>query len=85
MEIAVAGPDCEDIIRSYAEKVPFPNYWQFNWNSFDECLRDSLARGMRLTAVHSFTAESLGENSLYLDIIRDVSNDFDTFSYEFRR
>lgn len=83
MEFIVESPSEQDIIRTYAEKVPFPSYWQFNWNSFEECLRDALSEGKSLHVLHSYSESILDHGIPYLDIIQDASGDFEAFSYQF--
>ena len=83
MKITIDNPNDHDIIQTYARMIPFPSYWQQNWNSFEECLRDALSVRNELLVVHLFSESSLKLNSPYMDIIHRASADFPAFSYIF--
>jgi Barstar (barnase inhibitor) len=62
----------EKLLGIFAERLRFPRYFGWNWDAFEECLRDLswLPEGQAITVVHEALPFSEGDNrETYLSIL----------------
>ena len=83
--VLIELPQKNYIIDTYARGLKFPDYYRHNWDSFEECLRDSLEcrSEEQILVRHSFSYANAGVDRAYLDIVSDAAKTYSNFSIEF--
>ena len=66
----------QKLFAIFADKLHFPNYFGWNWDALEECLRDLswLSPGQSIAIVHEDLPFGAGgaNRGIYLDLLREV-------------
>ena len=75
VQIPAAIADMRQLMTVYASSLKLPDYFGFDWDGLEECLRDRLEAAQQLVVVHK-DVPLLGmpdEQRAYLRLLRDLA------------
>jgi hypothetical protein len=65
----------QQLLQTYAYALELPDYFRFNWDALEECLRDRVAAAERLVVVHKDLplAGEPAERAIYVQLLRELA------------
>ena len=80
VQVPAGVADKRQLMGVYADTLKLPDYFGFNWDALEECLRDRLEAAKRLVVVHKDLplAGEPQEQRTYLRLLRDLASEGST-------